>query len=96
MKTSIVMATYNGAEYLYEQLDSIRDQSLKADEVIICDDCSKDNTVAMLKEYVEKNSLGDSWKIIENEENLGYANNFHKALMLAQGDYIFFSDQDDI
>ena len=39
MKTSIVMATYNGAEYLYEQLDSIRDQSLKADEVIIFDDC---------------------------------------------------------
>jgi len=96
MKTSIVMATYNGAEYLYEQLDSIRDQSLKADEVIICDDCSKDNTVEMLRSYVAENSLEDSWKIIENEENLGYANNFHKALTLAQGDYIFFSDQDDI
>ena len=96
MKTSIVMATYNGAEYLYEQLDSIRDQSLKADEVIICDDCSKDNTVEMLRSYVAENSLGDSWKIIVNEENLGYANNFHKALTLAQGDYIFFSDQDDI
>lgn len=96
MKTSVVMATYNGAEYLYEQLDSLRDQTMPVDEVIICDDCSKDATVKMLQDYIEKNELGNSWKLIQNEENLGYANNFHKALMLAEGEYIFFSDQDDI
>jgi len=96
MKTSVVMATYNGVEYLIEQLDSLRDQTLQIDEVIICDDGSKDETVTMIQDYIEKNGLEKRWKIIENEQNLGYANNFHKALSLADGDYIFFSDQDDI
>lgn len=96
MKTSVVMATYNGVDYLVEQLDSLRDQTMQVDEVIICDDGSKDKTVSMLREYIEKNSLTERWTVIENEQNLGYANNFHKALSLATGDYIFFSDQDDI
>lgn len=96
MKISVVMATYNGAEYLYEQLDSIKDQTLKADEVIICDDGSKDDTVNMIQEYIEKNELSSTWKLIINEKNLGYANNFHKAMMLAEGEFIFFSDQDDV
>lgn len=96
MKTSVVMATYNGAEYLYEQLDSLRDQTMPVDEVIICDDCSTDATVKMLQDYIEENGLKNSWKLILNEKNMGYANNFHKALMLAEGEYIFFSDQDDV
>ena len=96
MKTSVVMATYNGVDYLLEQLDSLGDQSMQIEEVIICDDCSKDETVSMIRDYIEKNGLGDRWKLIENEKNLGYANNFHKAMSLANGEYIFFSDQDDI
>lgn len=96
MKTSVVMATYNGEAFLFEQLDSIKDQTLQIDEVIICDDGSKDNTVGMLKKYIEQNGLCDTWKVIVNEKNLGYANNFHKAMQLAKGEYIFFSDQDDI
>lgn len=96
MKTSVVMATYNGVDYLLEQLDSLRDQSLQIEELIICDDCSKDETVSMIREYIEKNGLGKRWRLIENEKNLGYANNFHKAMSLANGEYIFFADQDDI
>lgn len=96
MKTSVVMATYNGVDYLLEQLDSLRDQTMQIEELIICDDCSKDETVSMIREYIEKNGLEKRWKLIENEKNLGYANNFHKAMSLASGDYIFFSDQDDI
>ena len=42
------MTTYNGADYLLEQLESLRTQSLMADEVIIVDDCSTDNTVDLL------------------------------------------------
>ena len=96
MKTSVVMATYNGVDYLYEQLDSLRDQSRKIDEVIICDDRSKDNTVELIQNYIKENDLADTWSIQVNEKNLGYADNFHKALTLATGDYIFFADQDDI
>lgn len=96
MKTSVVMATYNGEEYLLEQLDSLKEQTRQIDEMIICDDCSKDNTVFMIREYIAENGLGERWRLIENKENMGYANNFHKAMSLADGDYIFFSDQDDI
>lgn len=96
MKTSVVMATYNGTEFLKEQLDSLRDQTMKLDEVIICDDRSSDDTVKFLTKYIRDNGLEETWTVIVNEENLGYANNFHKAMQLAKGEYIFFSDQDDI
>ncbi|MBQ6972612.1 MAG: glycosyltransferase, partial [Synergistaceae bacterium] len=39
-RISVVMAAYNGAEFIREQLDSIREQTLPPDEVIIADDCS--------------------------------------------------------
>ncbi|MGN0473408.1 MAG: glycosyltransferase [Lachnospiraceae bacterium] len=96
MKVSVAMTTYNGKDYLIEQLDSIRDQKRKPDEVIICDDCSKDESGAIVKDYIEKNHLEAEWTIIRNENNLGYANNFHKAVDLTTGDIVFFSDQDDI
>lgn len=96
MKVSIAMATFNGSRYLYEQLESIRTQTMKVDEVIICDDRSNDNTVDMLQEYIKKNNLENSWKVYVNDKNMGYADNFHKALQLARGDFIFFCDQDDV
>ena len=95
MKISIVMTTYNGEKYIIEQLDSIRKQSKQPDEVIIYDDCSKDNTVTIVSEYIVKNGLG-SWSIIINKKNLGWKANFIQAIKSASGDLIFLSDQDDI
>lgn len=95
MKVSVIIATYNGAEFLEEQLDSIREQTRKVDEVVICDDCSTDNTVSVANEYIQKFNLSASWKVYSNETNLGYANNFNKATLLSTGDLLFFSDQDD-
>ena len=96
MKISVVMATYNGEKYITEQLDTIRKQTRKIDELIICDDRSKDNTVSVVKAYIAEYNLGDKWSIYLNEKNLGYANNFHKATLMATGELIFFSDQDDL
>jgi len=96
MKISVVMATYNGEKYITEQLDTIRNQTKEIDELIICDDRSSDNTVSVVEEYINKYQLSDKWSICINEKNLGYANNFHKATLLANGDLIFFSDQDDL
>ena len=95
MKISVVMATYNGAEYLAEQLESIRTQSIAPDEVIIVDDRSTDDTVAVANDYIRLYNLETGWKVFVNSENLGYANNFNKATLLATGDLLFFSDQDD-
>ncbi len=96
MKISVAMATYNGEKYLIEQLDSVRKQTRQVDEVIIHDDCSTDNTVSMVREYIENHGLTQSWKIIPNEKNLGYAGNFMASVKDTTGEYIFFCDQDDI
>ncbi|NRE71366.1 glycosyltransferase, partial [Enterococcus faecium] len=45
LSTSVVMATYNGEKNILEQLDSLLSQTKKINEVLICDDCSTDNTV---------------------------------------------------
>ena len=90
---SIAMATYSGEKYLREQLDSILAQTITDWELIICDDCSKDSTVEILKSYQEQD---DRIKIFVNEKNLGFKKNFEKAIGLCSGDYIALADQDDI
>lgn len=95
MRISIAMTTYNGADYLLEQLESLRTQSLMADEVIIVDDCSTDNTVELLNMYIQKYHL-DNWVLIKNSSNIGWRKNFRKALQETTGDVVFLCDQDDI
>ena len=51
---SIAMATYNGEKYLQQQLDSIAAQSVLPDELVVCDDCSKDDTVEILENFKNK------------------------------------------
>lgn len=95
MKTSVVMTTYNGSENIVDQMESLRTQSQKIDEVLIFDDQSKDNTVEIVREYISSNNLSD-WSIIVNEQNKGYRLNFLEGVMQAAGDVIFYCDQDDI
>ena len=89
---SIVMATFNGERYLKEQLESIYSQTYSNIEVVVCDDCSSDGTVEILKEFSEVRGL----IYIVNERNLGLVGNFEKALALAKGDFIALADQDDV
>ena len=65
---SVVMATYNGEEFIEKQLESIRNQSLKPDEVIICDDCSTDSTERIIVDFIKKYNLL-TWKYERNTEN---------------------------
>ncbi len=95
MKISVVMATFNGEKYILEQLDSIRLQTLKPDEVLISDDGSSDKTVSLVKEFISQNGL-ENWQVTENESNVGYAGNFNLLLNEASGELIFMSDQDDV
>ncbi len=93
-KTSIVMATYNGGKYILEQLESIRHQTLKVDEVLIFDDGSSDNTVNIIEAFINNHNL--DWKLVVNNENYGWRKNFIQGIDKASGDLIFLSDQDDI
>lgn len=92
---SVVIATYNGAKYLLEQLESIASQTLEPDEVIISDDCSTDETVRLCREFIAERGFG-SWRVLEHSDNVGYCLNFYRALEETKGDYIFFCDQDDV
>lgn len=90
---SIAMATYNGEKYLGDQIDSILNQTIQDFELIVCDDCSTDNTWNILLDY----QLHDKRiKCYRNEKNLGFKKNFEKAIGLCTGDYIALSDQDDV
>lgn len=96
MKISVAMASYNGENFITEQLKSILCQTVQVDEVVICDDRSLDNTVSVVEKFIEDNDCAGKIKIYVNEKNLGYASNFIKALRKTSGDYVFFCDQDDI
>ncbi len=95
MTTSIVLSTYNGERYLKEQLDSIRQQTLQPDNVLISDDCSTDSTVKLIKDYIKEFNL-NNWTLIQNETNQGWKVNFFKLLQASKTDIIYLCDQDDI
>lgn len=88
---SICMATYNGANFIIDQLDSVISQLNKNDEIIIVDDCSNDNTVKIIQE-----AYGERVNICINNNNIGAIKSFEKAISKASGDIIFLCDQDDI
>lgn len=87
---SVCIATYNGAEYIVEQLNSITSQLSEFDEIIISDDCSTDDTLENIA-----NLRDPRIKVFINSERLGYTKNFENALKRCSGDVIFLSDQDD-
>lgn len=94
MKISVALCTYNGEQFIKEQIDSILNQTLPVNEIIVCDDRSKDRTIEILEEYSSLNP--GLFKIYVNEKNLRSVKNFEKAISLCTGDIIFLSDQDDI
>lgn len=87
---SVCIPTYNGEKFIRSQLLSILNQLSEKDEVIISDDSSVDDTVAIIK------SINDSRIILlENNQFHSPIYNLENALKCAKGDYIFLSDQDD-
>jgi len=93
-KISVALCTYNGEKYIRQQIDSILSQSLKIDEIVVCDDGSTDQTQTILCEY--KNKFPDIFNINFNHQNLRSVKNFEKAISLCRGEIIFLSDQDDV
>lgn len=94
MKVSVALCTYNGEKYIQQQLESILNQSVSIDQIIVCDDNSADRTVEIVKEVLKNSNV--SYRIEVNQQALGVSKNFLKALKLSDGDYVFTCDQDDI
>ncbi len=94
MNVSIALCTYNGAAYLEEQLRSILHQTRLPDELILRDDGSKDDTLAIVHRILDKAPFAVN--IAQNPGPSGVAENFQEALAGCGGDIVFPCDQDDI
>ncbi len=92
-KVSVAMAAYNGAAHIAEQLESILNQTRRPDEIIICDDASKDDTTEVASAILKEDGI--SYCIIKHAENGGVLRGFTDATSACTGDVIFFCDQDD-
>lgn len=90
---SVALCTFNGEKYLSQQLDSLINQSYLNLEIVIVDDASTDKTLEILKRYQGNNP---AIKLILNEKNIGFNQNFKKAIKLCTADYVAIADQDDI
>lgn len=93
MKVSIITPTYNCARFIGETIESVINQTYTNWEMIIVDDCSKDNTEEVVKQYSQSDKR---IKYIKLEQNSGAAIARNKAMELATGKYMAFLDSDDI
>jgi len=88
------MATFNGEKYIHAQLESLAAQTMLPLELVVTDDGSSDRTLEIVEEF-KKNSKF-SVQILRNEKRLGYEENFLKAATLCSGEFVAYSDQDDV
>lgn len=88
----ILMATYNGKKFLKEQIDSILNQTYSNIRLVISDDCSKDGTTEILKEYEQKDKRVE---VHYHEYNQGSTQNFEYLLRQVKNEIFMLSDQDD-
>lgn len=90
---SVALCTFNGANYLREQLQSILNQTYDNFEVVIVDDGSTDGTLQLIAEFAD---FDKRIRYYKNFKRLNLNKNFEKAMTLCQGEYICPCDQDDI
>lgn len=93
-RISVILACYSGEKTILRQLESLRLQTLSPDEVLVFDDASPDETSDVVRQYIERYRL-QGWKLIRNQQNLGWKQNFFHGMMEASGDILFLCDQDD-
>jgi glycosyltransferase involved in cell wall biosynthesis len=90
---SVIVANYNNEKYLRDCLDSILNQTYKDLEILVCDDCSTDHSLAILREYEKQ--YPSILKVISNASNLGVTQTRHLAILQARGEYLTTLDSDD-
>lgn len=90
---SVLMTVYNRERYIAEAIESVINSTYKNWELIIVDDLSRDNSVAIAKKYAEKDSRV---KVYINHNNLGDYPNRNKAASYAKGKYLKYVDADDM
>jgi len=91
---SVCVFTYNYQSYLSEAIESILTQKTNFEiEILICDDCSTDNTFEIALSYAEK--YPEKIRVYQNPTNIGGTKNWIKAIQACKGKYIALLDGDD-
>lgn len=97
---SIVVPVYNAAKYIEETIESVINQTYKDWELLLVDDCSKDDSAEVIQEVIRSFEQDEEYKgrirFIKKEHNEGAAKARNTGIMEAQGRYIAFLDADDI
>ncbi|MBY0476815.1 MAG: glycosyltransferase family 2 protein [Chitinophagaceae bacterium] len=89
---SVLMTAFNREQYIAEAIESVLVQNYTSFELIICDDCSTDNSFSIIQSYAEKD---ERIKVHRGEKNIGQFPNRNKAASLAIGHLLVFADSDD-
>ncbi|MCH1624889.1 glycosyltransferase family 2 protein [Ferdinandcohnia quinoae] len=93
-KVSIIMGIYNCEATIPQAIESILSQTYINWQLIMCDDCSTDNTHQIAKEYRDK--YPEKILLIQNDKNLGLASSLNHCLKYVEGEYVARMDADDI
>jgi len=88
---SVIVTSYNHAEYLDQRMESLLNQTFERIEIIVIDDCSTDGSINVLEKYKKYPHI----QIVALKENSGYANACNTGVSLCNGDYIMFAECDD-
>lgn len=89
---SVIMPSFNTAEYISDSIKSVQSQTYQNWELLIVDDCSSDNTDKVVEPFLDDRRV----KYIKNEKNSGAAVSRNRALREAKGRWIAFLDSDDL
>ncbi len=93
-RVSVALATYNGAQYIEAQLNSLASQTLLPAELVVSDDGSTDETLAIIRAFALHAPF--AVRIVDKQERLGFGDNFLFAVAQCQYDLIALCDQDDV
>lgn len=90
---SVIIPVYNGEKFIGETIESVQSQSIDDLEILVVDDCSVDNTAAIVGSYVDSDPRVVFFRLTRNE---GVAAARNQALKMARGRYIAYLDSDDL
>lgn len=90
---SVIIPVYNAEKYLEEAVDSVLSQTYRDLELIIIDDCSKDNSLEIARSYEQSDARV---RVIAGEKNQGVARVRNRGVQEARGEYIALLDSDDV
>jgi GT2 family glycosyltransferase len=97
---SVALCSFNGAQFIAEQIESILTQDRLPDEIVLSDDASSDSTVSVVEGTLARFAVANpdrhvALRLLRNAAPLGVTRNFEQAVSAATGDFIVLSDQDD-